>query len=56
MSNRIRLGEVMTLPVMVAEDDNGPVTENYDLSSIEITATKIENNYSMLTPRRKLAY
>lgn len=56
MSNLIRLGEVMTLPVMVAEDDNGPVTENYDLSSIETTATKIENNYSMLTPRRKLAY
>ena len=57
MNSRIRLGEEMTpIPIMLAEDENGPIVENYDLSSIKTTATKIENHYNMLTPRRKLAY
>lgn len=54
---RVRLGEEMTqIPRMVAEEDGKPIIENYDLSSIETNITKVENNYNMLTPKRKIAY
>ncbi|MDE5804430.1 MAG: HAMP domain-containing histidine kinase [Lachnospiraceae bacterium] len=53
---RVRIGEETPLPLMFAEDESGPIIENYDLSSIETSVTKVENSYNMLTPKRKIAY
>lgn len=53
----IRQGEEMTnIPLMLAEQDGVPVISNYDLSSIQIAAVKVENRFESLTPKRKLAY
>lgn len=57
LGSYVRLGEEMQpLPLMFAVEDGEPVIVNYDLASIETNATKVENTYSMLTPKRKLAY
>ena len=53
---RVRIGEETPLPLMFAEDESGPIIENYDISSIETSVTKVENSYNMLTPKRKIAY
>lgn len=57
MGRRIKLGEEMTsIPLMLAEQDGVPVIRNYDLSSIQIAAVKVENRFESLTPKRKFAY
>lgn len=53
----VKLGNEMTnIPFMLAEVDGKPVVSNYDLSSIQVAAVKVENRYESLTPKRKFAY
>ena len=57
MGSRIKLGEEMkNIPLLVMIEDGEPVMRNYDLSSIQVAAVKVENSYVSLTPKRKLAY
>ena len=57
MGRLVKLGEEMTtIPLFWAEQDGVPVISNYDLSSIQIAAVKVENRFESLTPKRKLAY
>lgn len=57
MGGLVKLGEEMTtIPLFGAEADGEPVISNYDLSSIQIAAVKVENHFESLTPKRKLAY
>lgn len=57
MGRLIKLGEEMTgIPLMVTEVDGKPVVSDYDLSSIQVAAVKVENTFESLTPKRKLAY
>lgn len=52
-----RQGKEMTnIPLMLAEQDDVPVINNYDLSSIQIAAFKVVNRFESLTPKRKFAY
>lgn len=54
---QIHLGEEMTsLPSAQAEADGEIVVESYDLSTMAISIIKVENSYSMLSPKRQIAY
>lgn len=59
-STRIRYGDDMSeIPFILTydKDENGEtVLKDVPLSSIYAKVTKAENSYSMLTPKRKLAY
>lgn len=57
MGRLVKLGEEMTtIPLFWAEADGNPVVSNFDLSSIQIAAVKVENSFESLSPKRKLAY
>lgn len=57
MGRLVKLGEEMTtIPLFWAEADGEPVVSNYDLSSIQVAAVKVENSFESLSPKRKLAY
>lgn len=57
MGRLVKLGDEMTtIPLFWAEADGEPVVSNFDLSSIQIAAVKVENSFESLSPKRKLAY
>ena len=57
MGSRVKFGEEMKyIPILLEEKDGKPVMKNYDPSSIQVAAVKVENSFELLTPKRKLAY
>ena len=57
MGSRVKLGEEMKyIPILFEEENGKPVIKNYDPSSIQVAAVKVENSFESLTPKRKLAY
>lgn len=57
IGSRVKLGEEMKyIPILFEEENGKPVIKNYDPSSIQVAAVKVENSFESLTPKRKLAY
>ena len=58
-SARLRLGEeeAGSLSSLVAMDGNGnPIPDTLDPTTVSATVAKADSSYTMLTPKRKLAY